>query len=87
MKNILDATHVIALRRQGFYQLISEKLTSQNVIFDQKHLFQIIKNLDNMSLLTNEEKQNKKIKPMITAVEVSRENPSLLNIIIHKLEE
>jgi len=87
MENVVDSSNVIMLRRLGFFQIIKRKLEKDNIMFDEEKLLHIIKNLDNLSFLTAIEKQNKKIDPMITADKISRDNPSMLNIIIEKLRE
>lgn len=86
MKNVIDSASVVGLRRQGFYQIIDNKLKTKNIDFESHKLFKIIENMDNVSFLTKQEKLLKKINPSITTDIISKDNPSLLDTIIQKLQ-
>ncbi len=86
MKNVIDSASVIGLRRQGFYQIIDKELKIKNIDFERQKLFKIIHDLDNMLFLTKQEKALKKINPSITADNISKDNPLLLDTIVQKLQ-
>ena len=86
MKNTIDASNVIAMRRLDLLRSIKQRLKQSRLDLKENIIVESIEKMDNMEFLTGTEKITKKINPHLEFNEIVKDNPKIIENIVDRLQ-